>query len=108
MFRIHLSHDVYPHRQAETFTRLRRESNHLWNASLSPSMLCQLNYAVRWTRVCDISELSLVPSISTYIISNVIMIFIVALCTNMLISKGQKSLGHHNFFIFFIIYLKQT
>ena len=27
-------------------------------------MLCQLSYAVRSVRVCDISELSLVPSIS--------------------------------------------
>ena len=33
----------------------------LWNAS---PMLCQLSYAVRSVRVCDISELSLVPSIS--------------------------------------------
>ena len=33
----------------------------LWN--ISP-MLCQLSYAVWSVRVCDISELSLVPSIS--------------------------------------------
>ena len=33
----------------------------LWNTS---PMLCQLSYAVRSVRVCDISELSLVPSIS--------------------------------------------
>ena len=33
----------------------------LWNNS---PMLCQLSYAVRSVRVCDISELSLVPSIS--------------------------------------------
>ena len=33
----------------------------LWNTS---SMLCQLSYAVRSVQVCDISELSLVPSIS--------------------------------------------
>ena len=31
----------------------------LWNTS---PMLCQLSYAVRTVRVCDISELSLVPS----------------------------------------------
>ena len=41
----------------------------LWNTS---PMLCQLSYAVRSVRVCDISELSLVPSISMYL---VIMIF---------------------------------
>ena len=34
----------------------------LWNTSRP--MLCQLSYAVRSVRVCDISELSLVPSIS--------------------------------------------
>ena len=33
----------------------------LWNTSPT---LCQLSYAVRSVRVCDISELSLVPSIS--------------------------------------------
>ena len=32
----------------------------LWNTS---PMLCQLSYAVRSVRVCDISELSPVPSI---------------------------------------------
>ena len=33
----------------------------IWNTS---PMLCQTSYAVRSVRVCDISELSLVPSIS--------------------------------------------
>ena len=33
----------------------------LWNTS---PMLCQLSYAVRSVRVCDISGLSLVPSLS--------------------------------------------
>ena len=33
----------------------------LWNTS---PMLCQLSYAVRSVRVCDISEQNLVPSIS--------------------------------------------
>ena len=33
----------------------------LWNTS---PMLCQLSYAVRLVRVCDTSELNLVPSIS--------------------------------------------
>ena len=33
----------------------------IWKTS---PMLCQLSYAVRSVRVCDISELSLVPSIS--------------------------------------------
>ena len=36
----------------------------LWDAS---PMLCQLSYAVKSVRVDDISELSLVPSISVYI-----------------------------------------
>ena len=54
---------VYPHR-----TSLKNMPGHggnrtydLWNTS---PMLCQLSYAVRSVRVCDISELSLVPSIS--------------------------------------------
>ena len=53
---------VYPHRAS-----LKNMPGHggirtydLWNAS---PMLCQLSYAVRSVRVCDISELSLVPSI---------------------------------------------
>ena len=33
----------------------------LWNTS---PMLCQLSYVVRSVRVCDISEISIVPSIS--------------------------------------------
>ena len=33
----------------------------LWNTS---PMLCQVSYAVSSVRVCDISELSLVPSLS--------------------------------------------
>ena len=44
---------VYPHRGNRTYD--------LWNTS---PMLCQLSYAVRSVQVCDISELSLVPSIS--------------------------------------------
>ena len=55
---------VYPHRAG-----LKNMPGHggirtydLWNTS--PIMLCQLSYAVRSVRVCDISELSLVPSIS--------------------------------------------
>ena len=54
---------VYTHR-----TSLKNMLGHggnrtydLWNTS---PMLCQLSYAVRSVRVCDISELSLVPSIS--------------------------------------------
>ena len=54
---------VYPHRAS-----LKNMPGHggnrtydLWNTS---PMLCQLSYAVRSVRVCDISELSLVPSIS--------------------------------------------
>ena len=54
---------VYPHRAG-----LKNMPGHggirtydLWNTS---PMLCQLSYAVRTVRVCDISELSLFPSIS--------------------------------------------
>ena len=54
---------VYPHRAS-----LKNMPGHggnrtydLWNTS---PMLCQLSYAVRSVRVCDISELCLVPSIS--------------------------------------------
>ena len=54
---------VYPHR-----TSLKNTPGHggnrtydLWNTI---PMLCQLSYAVRSVRVCDISGLSLVPSIS--------------------------------------------
>ena len=54
---------VYSHR-----TSLKNMPGHggnrtydLWNTS---PMLCQLSYAVRSVRVCDISKLSLVPSIS--------------------------------------------
>ena len=43
----------------------RNRTYDLWNTS---QMLCQLNYAVRSVRVCDISEQNLVPSIS--ILSN--------------------------------------
>ena len=54
---------VYPHRAG-----LKNMPGHggnrtydLWNTS---PLLCQLSYVVRSVRVCDISELSLVPSIS--------------------------------------------
>ena len=54
---------VYPHRAS-----LKNMPDHggnqthdLWNTN---PMLFQLSYAVRSVRVCDISELSLVPSIS--------------------------------------------
>ena len=57
---------VYPHRAG-----LENMPGHggirtydLWNTS---PMLCQLSYSVRTVRVCDISELSLVPSISVHI-----------------------------------------
>ena len=73
---------VYPHRAS-----LKNMPGHsgirtydLWNTS---PMLCQLSYAVRSVRVCDISELSLVPSISVLIImilpdiNLIIMIFAV-------------------------------
>ena len=67
---VHIIYDVcnvtlseYPHRAS-----LKNMPDHggnrtydLWNTS---PMLCQLSYAVMSVRVCDISELSLVRSIS--------------------------------------------
>ena len=54
---------VYPHRAS-----LKNVPGHGWNRTYdlwnNSPMLCQLSYAVRSVRVCDISELSLVPSIS--------------------------------------------
>ena len=54
---------VYPHR-----TSLKNMPGHGGNRTYdllnTSPMLCQLSYAVRTVRVCDISELSLVPSIS--------------------------------------------
>ena len=53
---------VYPH-QASLKNMPGHGGNRtydLWNTS---PMLCQLSYAVRSVRACDISELSLVPSI---------------------------------------------
>ena len=54
---------VYPHQAS-----LKNMPDHggnrtcdLWNTS---PMLCQLSYAVRSVRVCDILEQNLVPSIS--------------------------------------------
>ena len=54
---------VYPHRAS-----LKNMPGHggnrtydLWNTR---PMLCQVSYAVRSVRVCDISELNPVPSIS--------------------------------------------
>ena len=56
---------VYPHRAG-----LKNMPGHsgirtydLWNTI---PMLCQLSYAVRLVRVCNMSELCLVPSISVY------------------------------------------
>ena len=54
---------VYPHR-ASLKNMPGQGGNRtydLWNTNPMP---CQLSYAVRSVRVCDISELSLVPSIS--------------------------------------------
>ena len=69
---------VYPHR-----TSLSNMPGHggkrtydLWNTS---PMLCQLSYAIRSVRVCDISELSLVPSIP--IPSSNMIFSVLVLCT---------------------------
>ena len=51
---------VYPHRASLKNMPVHggNRSYDLWNTS---PMLCQLSYAVWSVRVCDISELSLVP-----------------------------------------------
>ena len=53
----------YPHRAS-----LKNIAGHGRNRTYDPwnscPMLCQLSYAVKSVRVCNISELSLVPSIS--------------------------------------------
>ena len=53
---------VYPHR-----TSLKNMPGHggnrIYDLQNASPMLCQLSYVVRSVRVCDISELSLVPSI---------------------------------------------
>ena len=69
---------VYPHR-ASLKNMPGRGGNRtydLWNTS---SMLCQLGYAVKSVRVCDISELSLVPSISMQ--SSNMIFSVLVLCT---------------------------
>ena len=48
----------------------------LWNTS---PMLCQLSYAVRSVPVCDISELSIVPSIPMQ--SSNMIFSVLVLCT---------------------------
>ena len=69
---------VYPHRAS-----LKNMPGHggnrtydLWNTS---PMLCELSYAVKSVRVCDISELSLVPSISMQ--SSNMIFSVLVLCT---------------------------
>ena len=56
---------VYPHRASlknmPIYSHGGNRTHDLWNTS---PMLCQLSYAVRSVRLCDISELSLVTSIS--------------------------------------------
>ena len=58
---------VYPHRAG-----LKNMSGHggirTYDVSNTSPMLWQLSYAVRSVRVCDISELNLVPSISVCIL----------------------------------------
>ena len=54
---------VYPYRAS-----LKNMPGHGWNRTYdlwnTSPMLCQVSYAVSSVRVCDISELSLVPLIS--------------------------------------------
>ena len=63
---------VYPHRASLKSMPVHggNRTYDLWNTS---PMLCQLSYAVRSVRVCDISEQNLVPLISMQ--SCIIMIF---------------------------------
>ena len=54
---------VYPYR-ASLKNIPDHGGNRTYDLSNTSSMLCQLSYAVRSVRVCNILELSLVPSIS--------------------------------------------
>ena len=69
---------VYPHRTSlkNIPGRGGNRTYDLWNTS---PMLCQLSYAVSSVRVRDISELSLVPSISMQ--SSNIIFSVLVLCT---------------------------
>ena len=58
-----LTLSVYPH-LASLKNMLVHGGNRTYDLRNTSPMLCQLSYAVRSVRVCDISELSLVPSIS--------------------------------------------
>ena len=64
---------VYPHRASLKNMPVHggNRTYDLWDTS---PMLCQLSYAVKSVRVCDISEQNLVPSISMQ--SSIIMISI--------------------------------
>ena len=54
---------VYPHR--ENLKNIPgHNGNRTYDIWITSPMFCQLSYAVRSVRVCDISELSLVPSTS--------------------------------------------
>ena len=77
---------VYPHRAS-----LKNMPGHggnrtydLWNTS---PMLCQLSYAVRSVRVCDISELSLVPDMGDWWL----LYFVTCKC-----KAGGADVGAHN------------
>ena len=59
---------VYPHRASLT-NMPGHGGNRTYDRWNTSPILCQLSYAVRLVRVCDISELSLVPSISMSSIS---------------------------------------
>ena len=50
----------------------RNRTHDLWFAS---PMLCKLSYEVKSVRVCDISELSLVPSISVCFLFMIIITY---------------------------------
>ena len=69
---------VYPHRASlkNMLGHGRNRTYDLWNTS---PMLCQLSYAVKSVRVCDISELSVVPSISMQ--SSNMIFSVLVLCT---------------------------
>ena len=54
---------VYPHRASLKIMPVHG-GNRTYDLRNTSPMLCQLSYAVRSVPVCDISELSLVPSIS--------------------------------------------
>ena len=77
---------VYPHR-ASLKNMPGHGGNRTYDLCNTSPMLGQLSYAVRSVRVCDISESSLVPSISICSLI-IMMIFCTKIHTNLMLNYG--------------------